>query len=313
VLAVAVDSSGRPALRELPEPAPPPGGALVDVRLCGLCGSDVEKLRPGGAAPGAVLGHELAGVVVEGPLPAGTRVALAHHVPCGDCPACASGHEPLCPTFAASRLDPGGFCERTAASAAHVAAALLPLPDDVSDLAGTFVEPLACVLRGVEALPARGPALVLGAGSVGLLAAQALRAAGHEPVRVGDPDPARARRAGALGFAAPKPHERFPSVLSTVAAALGAAVGALADAGTLVVFAGGEPQALDVDAVYRRELRLVGVRSAAPRHLRAALAAIQARRIDVEGLVDAVLPLASFDEGVRRYREREALKVVFAP
>ena len=71
MLAVTVTPGGSPALRELPSPTAPPGGILVRVRACGLCGSDVEKLRPGGAPAGAVLGHEIAGVVVDGALPAG--------------------------------------------------------------------------------------------------------------------------------------------------------------------------------------------------------------------------------------------------
>ena len=197
MLAVTVTPGGSPALRELPSPTAPPGGVLVRVRACGLCGSDVEKLRPGGAAAGSVLGHEIAGVVVDGALPAGLRVALAHHVPCGACASCEAGHEPLCAAFVASALEPGGFCELTAASAGHVAHAALPLPDHVSDLAGSFVEPLACVLRGIEGLS--GDALVAGAGSIGLLAAQALRARGAH-VRVLEPEPGRARRAAALGF-----------------------------------------------------------------------------------------------------------------
>ena len=205
---MTVDPGGSPALRDLPEPQAPRGGVLVGVRFCGLCGSDVEKLRPGGAAAGSVLGHELAGVVLAGALPAGTRVAVAHHVPCGTCERCRAGHESLCPAFAASALEPGGFCERTAASAEHVADAVLPLPAGVSDLAATFVEPLACVLRGVEALPGDGAALVLGGGSVGLLAAQVLRAHGHVPVRVAEPLAARAARAASLGFGPPEPGER---------------------------------------------------------------------------------------------------------
>src|SRR5664279_5389077 len=200
MLAVTVTPGGTPALRELPSPTAPPGGILVRVRACGLCGSDVEKLRPGGAVAGSVLGHEIAGSVVGGALPGGTRIALAHHVPCGVCELCLSGHEPLCAAFVASALEPGGFCEYTAASAAHVAHAALPLPDHVGDLAGTFVEPLACVLRGIEGLD--GDALVAGAGSIGLLAAQALRARGAH-VRMLEPEPARARRAAGLGFEAP--------------------------------------------------------------------------------------------------------------
>src|SRR6476661_8162418 len=103
MLAVTVTPGGSPALRELPSPTAPPGGILVRVRACGLCGSDVEKLRPGGAIAGTM-----------------------------------RGHEPLCPAFIASALEPGGFCELTAASPAHVAHAVLRLPESVSDLAGSF-------------------------------------------------------------------------------------------------------------------------------------------------------------------------------
>ena len=236
MLAVTVTPGGSPALRELPSPTAPPGGILVRVRACGLCGSDVEKLRPGGAPAGSVLGHEIAGVVVDGALPAGLRVALAHHVPCGVCSRCLAGHEPLCPAFVASALEPGGFCELTAASGEHVAHAVLPLPDHVSDLAGSFVEPLACVLRGIEGLS--GDALVAGAGSIGLLAAQALRARGAR-VRMLEPAPQRARRAAALGFEAPAVGESFGGALLSAAGAFADALPLLEPGGQLVLFSGG--------------------------------------------------------------------------
>jgi L-iditol 2-dehydrogenase len=310
MLAVTVTPGGSPALRELPSPTTPPGGVLVRVRACGLCGSDVEKLRPGHAVAGAVLGHEIAGVVVAGALPAGLRVALAHHVPCGECERCRSGHEPLCPAFTASALDPGGFCELTAASSAHVAHAVLPLPDHVGDIAGSFVEPLACVLRGIEDLT--GDAVVAGAGSIGLLAAQALRARGVT-VRMLETEPGRARRAAELGFDAPARGERFAAALLTASAALPAALEVLAPAGQVVLFSGGAAQQLDVELVYRGELTVRGLRSSTPRHLREALALISSGAVDTDVLVDCVLGLGDFAEGLARYRERRALKVVFAP
>ncbi len=103
MLAVTVTPGGSPALRELPSPTTPPGGVLVRVRACGLCGSDVEKLRPGGAPAGTVLGHEIAGVVVDGALPAGLRVALAHHVPCGTCAHCLRGPRAALPRLRRQR------------------------------------------------------------------------------------------------------------------------------------------------------------------------------------------------------------------
>jgi len=310
MLAVTVTPGGSPALRELPSPTAPPGGILVRVRACGLCGSDVEKLRPGGAPAGSVLGHEIAGEVVGGALPAGLRVALAHHVPCGVCARCRAGHEPLCPAFAASGLEPGGFCELTAASREHVAHAVLPLPDHVSDLAGSFVEPLACVLRGIEGLS--GDALVAGAGSIGLLAAQALRARGAR-VRVLEPERGRARRAAELGFDAPGEGEQFGGALLSAAAALADAVPLLEPGGQVVLFSGGAAQLLDTELVYRRELVVRGSRSSTPRHLREALALIAGGAVECESLVDCVLGLEAFADGLARYRRREALKVVFAP
>src|SRR5579883_1516188 len=160
--AIVIGADGQPRLDDLPEPAGP--GSPVRIRACGLCGSDVEKL--GRAAAGAVLGHE---VVAE--TPAGERVALVHHLPCGACERCRSGHETTCAAFAEATIVPGGFAERA------LATRTLPLPGSVDDVRGTFVEPLACVLRALERVPG-GRTLVVGAGFVGALFVQALRARG---------------------------------------------------------------------------------------------------------------------------------------
>src|SRR5205085_769874 len=107
VRAVLLDSAGRPGLAEVPEPDGP--GALVHVRACGLCGSDVEKL--GRAAAGAVLGHEVAGELENG-----GRVTVMHRVPCGTCERCLAGHQSTCGAFGELRIAPGGFAERLRAT-----------------------------------------------------------------------------------------------------------------------------------------------------------------------------------------------------
>src|SRR4051795_6400365 len=134
--AVVLDEAGQPALADVPEPEGP--GELVDVAACGLCGSDVEKI---GGAPGAVLGHEVVARLD------GRRVALVHHLPCGECERCRAGHESTCDRFPSSTIRPGGFAERARADA------WVDLPDEVDDARGTMLEPLACVLRGAERLP----------------------------------------------------------------------------------------------------------------------------------------------------------------
>ena len=132
-------------------------------------------------------------------------------------------------------------------------------------------------------------------------------------MRVLEPEPGRARRAAALGFEPPAPGELFSGALLSAAAALGDALPLLEPGGQLVLFSGGVTQLLDIELVYRRELIVRGLRSSTPRHLREALALIASGAVECESLVDCVLGLEAFDEGLARYMRRQALKVVFAP
>jgi len=175
VRAVVLDVVGQPQLAEV---ADVPGPSL-EVLACGLCGSDVEKI--GQAPAGTVLGHE---VVVR---TAAGREALIHHRPCGVCARCRAGHESTCEHFAAATIVPGGFTERVRDTEGVV------VPDDVDDGRATMIEPLACVLRGVEQLP-RGRVLVVGNGFVGRLFTAVLERRGDEVFAI-DADPRRAGRA----------------------------------------------------------------------------------------------------------------------
>jgi L-iditol 2-dehydrogenase len=310
--AVVLTDDGTPALRELPAPRPRPGEVLIRVTAVGLCGSDVEKLGAGGGVPGSVLGHEIAGVVEDGALEAGTRVVVAHRVPCGACADCVRGHETSCPQYLASGLRPGGFAEHCVASQSHVAEVVLELADGVSDLAGTFVEPLACALRGMARLP-RGTGVVAGCGVVGRLFARLLRSRG-DAVHALEADPGRLLAAAADGFEPPAGDARLDFAVVTAAGALDEALALLRPGGTCLLFAAPPgPQPVTLDLVYRRELAIVGSRSATPASLREALGLIAAGTVVVEDLATDVLPLDAFAEGLDRYRTRRALKVVFRP
>lgn len=280
--AVLLDRDGRPTVGEAPEPTG--SGETVEVLACGLCGSDVEKI--GRAPAGTVLGHEVVARTA-----AGLRVALVHHAPCGDCPRCRAGHESTCEQFPAPTIVPGGFAERVRATGGWV-----ELGAGVGDARGTMAEPLACVLRGLAAVPP-GRVLVVGNGFVGRLFAWALARRGDEVFAV-DRDPARAGRApdGPVGAA----------VLCAPGGAATAAA-ALEPGGTLLVFA--DAGALPLDLAYRRELTVVGRRSATPEHLSEAAALLP--QLDLPD--PAVLPLARFAEGLDLYRRGAALKVVFTP
>jgi L-iditol 2-dehydrogenase len=310
--AVVLGRGGATELRDVPVPRPRDGEILIRVTAVGLCGSDVEKLADGTGIEGSVLGHELAGVVEGGALPAGTRVALAHRVPCGACRDCLAGHETCCPQYLASGLRPGGFAELLVAPASHAGTVVLPLPDEVSDLAGTFVEPLGCIVRGAARVP-HGIGVVAGCGAVGRLFARLLAARG-DTVRTLDADPARLMAAAEDGFEPAATDELLDFAVVTAPQALDAALALLRPGGTCLVFAApATPVPVLLDRIYRSELVLVGSRSATPASLREALELIASGRVQVEDLATDVLPLAAFGEGLARYRSRQALKVVFRP
>jgi L-iditol 2-dehydrogenase len=291
VRAVVLDADGLPELADLPVPSGP--GLLVRVRACGLCGSDVEKL--GHAAPGTVLGHE-----VEGELEDGARVTVVHHVPCGTCERCRAGHQSTCGEFRALRIAPGGFAEQLRASFC------VPLPDALGEGDGIWVEPLACVLRAATRVP-RGRVLVVGVGAIGQLWVQVLRGRG-DVVFAADLREDRAARARELGAALGD--GLVDAAVLTAPAGVNDALRRLLPGGTLLVFAAGDRlQPAALDAVYRKELEVIGSRSATPAFFRDALDLLPSLALPPQ----TRLPLDRFADGVELYRRGEALKVVFTP
>jgi L-iditol 2-dehydrogenase len=282
VRAVVVDETGVPRLTDVPEPRGE--GRPVRVLACGLCGSDVEKLGP--EAAGLVLGHEVVARTEDG-----ERVALVHHRPCGECERCRAGHETTCEAFAAPTIVPGGFAERVLADGS------VGIADEVPDAVATYVEPLACVLRAADRVP-RGRVLVVGCGFVGRLFLAVLRGRGDEVFAL-ETRPER--------LAAPEPDGPVDAAVLCAPGGADSATRALAPGGTLLVFAPGGP--LDLDTVYRRELRVLGARSATPESM--ADAARLLPELDVPE--PTVLPLERFAEGLDLYRSGRALKVVFTP
>jgi L-iditol 2-dehydrogenase len=232
-----------------------------------------------------VLGHE---VVAE--LEDGRRVALVHHVPCGECERCLAGHESTCERFAASTIRPGGFAEHVSADD------WLDLPDAWPDWRGTMVEPLACVLRGAARIP-RGRVLIVGNGFVGRLFGLVLERRGDEVFAV-DVDPRRAGRA---------PDGPVDAVVLSGSGGVATALEVVAPGGTVLVFA--DAGEIPAATVYRRELTVLGARSATPAYMREALALLH----DLDVPEPVVLPLERFAEGLELFLRRDALKVVFTP
>src|SRR5947209_15084851 len=190
---------------ELPKPRIGPGEILVRVKASGICGSDVMEWYRKPKAP-LVLGHEIAAEVVEvaagvDAAKVGDRVFVSHHVPCGSCRYCRAGHETVCDTLRTTNFDPGGFAEFVRVPAINVNHGVFLLPREISDEEATFVEPLACVIRGQRLADFRPGAtmLILGSGVAGLLhikLATAARAAKVIATDVEEFRKAAARKAG---------------------------------------------------------------------------------------------------------------------
>jgi L-iditol 2-dehydrogenase len=223
-----------------------------------------------------------------------------HHLPCGECGRCRAGHETTCERFPEPTIVPGGFAERARA------AATLPLPDDLDDAAGTFAEPLACVLRAIERIPP-GRVLVVGCGFAGLLFVQALLRRGDDVLAA---DPLAHRLELALGYGAEPANGRVAAAVLCAHAGLDEALSALEPGGTLLVFSWlADPLPLDFEQVLRRELTLAGSCSATPAAMAEAIAILPG----LDPIPTVTLPLERFAEGLDLYRSHEAVKVVFTP
>lgn len=203
---LAVTATADMPLLELEQPlqAPAPGEVTVAVAYCGICGSDFPRYFDGAVhAFSQTLGHEFSGVVValgEGVtgVEIGTHVAVAPLVPCHTCPACTAGNYSLCPnySFIGSR--------RQGALATHVdapAANLVVLPPTMPLRHAALVEPLTVAIHGLERADYTGVdhVTVLGAGVIGLLTVQALRARGIPHITAVDVQPDKLALARSLG------------------------------------------------------------------------------------------------------------------
>jgi (R,R)-butanediol dehydrogenase / meso-butanediol dehydrogenase / diacetyl reductase len=209
VTAALITAKETVTLRRFPQAAPPPGGVTIDIRLCGICGTDIHSFASGHLHSPAVCGHEWVGTVaatgagVDG-LREGDRVVAAVPPACGRCPECLRGLGDYCRTasLVARGRDPlapphGGFAGRITVQATRVMRAHPDLTDEVA----AQVEPATVALHGVRRsrITPGDTVVVQGAGPIGLLALQFARAAGAGDVLVVEPSPARRRLATELG------------------------------------------------------------------------------------------------------------------
>ncbi len=179
-------------LQEMPKPEIGPRELLVKVVSSGICGSDVMEWYRIKRAP-LVLGHEIAGDIVEvgkevKRYRVGERVFVSHHVSCGECIYCRRGHESTCDTLRTTNFYPGGFAEFIRVPEINVKSGVYPLPKELTYDDGSFIEPLACVVRGFRlgGFQKGQTVLVLGSGIAGLLNIKLAKASGAGKIIASD-------------------------------------------------------------------------------------------------------------------------------
>jgi len=327
-------------LEEMPTPQIGPGEVLMRVEASGICGTDLLEWYRLHKAP-LVLGHEVAGVIAavgEGVenYKEGDRICAAHHVPCNVCHYCLSGHHTVCDTLRRTNFDPGGFAEYLRLPRINVEQGIFPLPDEVSFEEATFVEPLACVLRGqrLAHLQPGQSLLVIGSGIAGLLHIQLDRTSGASYIMATDIVDYRLEAARKFGVdIAVQAKEYNPDYLrravngrladlvmicSGARSAINQALESVERGGTVLFFAPTEqgvyvPISVN-DLFWRNEITLTSSYGGSPADYTAALELIQAGKIHVREMITHRLGLAETGLGFQFVaRAQDSLKVIIEP
>jgi L-iditol 2-dehydrogenase len=283
---------------------------LIKVMASGICGSDLMEWYRIKRAP-LVLGHELAGEIVEvgknvAQFKAGDRVFATHHVPCDECVYCLSGHTTACQVFQEkNNFAPGGFSQLLKVTGRSVQTGILKLPDNVSFETGTFIEPLATVVRAMRTigLTPGDSVMIYGSGLAGILFVKLAKALGAGVVIVSDISAYRlemAKKAGA-DFVV-QSQENVPEfivqnngrlvdkvvICTGATSAAEAALSSVDRGGTILFFAvaqPGETIAVDFNPFWRNGISFKTCYGAAPVDNRQALELLRCGSVKVSDMI----------------------------
>jgi len=320
------------SLKEVEDPIRKRDEVLTQVRMTGICGTDVHLLR--GRNPFAqyplIPGHEFMGEVIRAPakskLKKGDKVTVFPEVGCGRCQACKEGRLVHCPEFkfVGVRLPRGGFCERVAVPYQRV----FRLPKKMEDEVGASVEPTAVAVHANKRAGIRHgmKAVVIGGGTIGLLTAQVARAYGALRVILSEPIASRREIAKALGFhliCDPQKVELtsfveknigFPDVVFDVVGTektLEDSESMLRPNGKLVLVALPHTEGLGIPyrPIFAKELQVIASRTYFMRDFPEAIRLLNSKRVKVKPLISQILPIDKFAEALD-HLEKEPEKYV---
>jgi L-iditol 2-dehydrogenase len=328
------------SLTDLPMPECEDGGAVVRVKACGICRTDMKCFYQGqrDLSLPRILGHEMAGIVLKtrsriGPEP-GSHVQVYPGLSCGSCRFCRQGFENLCEHLEIMGFNyDGGFSGYLKIPPRGVAAGVLqPIPSGLSFAEAAMTEPLACCINMLETLEVGvGDNLVIfGAGRFGLLTAMLARRMAVKNVILVEPDQNRRLQAAELGF-----RNCFGSLDADIGKSLinftgGSGIDAavtccplpeafisalnlLSKRGRLGFFSGlvgRDLSGIELNLIHYKELTVMGAYGCSIRHNRAALSMIGSGVIDVRPLITKEIALDELREGLMMVKNQSELSIV---
>ncbi|OCG12049.1 zinc-dependent dehydrogenase [Gilliamella apicola] len=323
----------------LPIPEISDNEVLIKMLACGLCGTDIQKIRGDTVNKPTVLGHEVVGEIVKkgknvSKFEIGDRVITAIHVPCFTCHYCNKGHYTICEQFRTNNIDPGGFAEFIRIPELHLNHLTHKVSNNVTDEEATLIEPIACCLHGLKQADIRpnDSVLIMGAGTIGILHAQLAKIKGANKVIVSDMSKFKLQKALNVGcdYAINIKEKNIIDevnkitdgqgvdvivIAAGVSSLVADAVNMVRRAGKIIVFSGFDKNKLvtiDVSRFFKDEISIIGTYSVTPYEFPEALDLLEKRKLNTKEMITHVYPLNKLSEAIdiSTNPEQPVLKVI---
>jgi L-iditol 2-dehydrogenase len=326
-------------IEEMPIPEINENELLVKVMACGICGSDVMEWYRIKKSP-LVLGHEMSGEIVKAgknvkDFKVGDRVFVTHHVPCNSCKYCENDQQTICDTLHTTKFYPGGFAQYLRVPEINVDRGAIKLPDEMSWEEGTFIEPLACTVRGfrIAEFKPKKTVLVLGSGIAGILNIKLAKAMGASKIFATDIDDYRLKMAKKFGAdftinakenvaETIKKHNNgcladFVILCAGAKSAVKQAIESVEAGGTILWFAPtkpGEEIAFPLFDLWNKQIKMFSTYAGAGKDLTEAIELIRSKKVIVTDMITHKLPLNDTAKGFKLAADaKQSIKIIIEP
>ena len=326
-------------IEDMPVPSIGENELLVKVKASGICGSDVMEWYRIKKAP-RILGHEIAGDIVEigknvKKYKIGDRVFVSHHVPCYTCKFCLNNQQTLCHTLHSTNFYPGGFAEYLRIPEINVDRGVFVLPKEMSYDEGVFIEPLACVVRGLKTAEMKPgqTILIIGSGISGLLQIKLVKAWKARKILATDIEEYRLKTAKKFGADVvinakddvPEQVKKHNDgkladlviICTGAVSAIKQALKSVESGGTILFFAPTEPNVeipFPLFDLWNKQITMVSTYAGSPEDINIAIDLIKSKKVNVIDMISHILPLSEAAKGFQLVaKAKDSLKVILKP